>query len=163
MCVQIVFLLLPRLFISWFIVGDPVVLLNSPQGGNKEGHGHGGHGAKGHSEHPDAPPAQPRELSDAERAALLAPDIDDIDEETPRNSAVFDPNTGRVAADGRPPVYRDAVHGAEAGIQMKERTQQDGKKGQAAAVESLLDLQDDGESTSYNNLPNSAIQEDLNV
>lgn len=90
-----------------------------------------------------------------ERDALLAPDIDDEDEEQPP--------TGRATgggADARPPVYRDNAE-EEEGIQLSDRTgapknEKGSKDSKKTGNEDLLDLHDD--SPSYNNLPAEAEQ-----
>jgi len=88
-----------------------------------------------------------------ERDALLAPDIDDEDEEQPTGRA-----TG-AGADARPPVYRDNAE--EEGIQLSDRSgahrnEKENKGSKKTGNEDLLDLHDD--SPSYNNLPVEAEQ-----
>lgn len=104
--------------------------------------------------------------------------MDDIDEESPKSttfdqiyntkSGSFDHDLGRIAPDTRPPVYRDQ----DSGIQLSDRAGKNGDNkpvtagaATGVAVESLLDLQEDTESTSYNNLPSagSTTQENLHV
>ena len=136
------------------------------QGGSKEGHGHGKAAPiDAHDIDGKLPP-----LSDAERAALLAPDIDDFD---PDAGPVRDPESGR------PAVYHDYRDGD---IQMnklshnnKQQQQRGGK--QQHGGEALLDLLDDDEqhdpvnnnnnnSNSYSDLPEetkSTTAEDLHV
>lgn len=91
-------------------------------------------------------------MTDVERDALLAPDIDDEDEEQPGRAAL-------TAGEARPPVYRDNAD--EEGIQLSDRTgaQKDskgGKGGKKTGNEDLLDLHDD--SLSYSDLPVEAEQ-----
>jgi hypothetical protein len=119
------------------------------KGGNKEGHGHGHGGAiaPGH-EAVDAL-GVPQNLTDAERTALLAPDIDDIDddEEQPR----------RNLAGARPPLYRDQDDSsASKGIELSNRGGIYNSEAKHAAAD-LLDLADDAQPASYNSLPPEAV------
>lgn len=93
-------------------------------------------------------------MSDAERAALLAPDAD-ADEEV---------------GDGRPPAYRDGHDGHDGhddvGIQLSalsSGTPTATRKGQQkSGSENLLDLLDDADNA-YTDLPPASKQEDLHV
>ena len=100
-------------------------------------------------------------LPDAERTSLLAPDIDDEDEEHPHlpsNQGVHKHNLQDTV---RPPVYRDDVlsqqeEGAAAGgIELSDRSGK-GRKNETAPLD-LLDLQVEPPST-YNQLPPEADQ-----
>jgi len=123
------------------------------KGGNKGG-GHG-HGAPAGTHDIDGKQVP---LTDAERSALLAPDIDDFDPDAPVGDA----------ESGRPPVYRDDPSNAK-GVEMGNLKGSNNSNNNKKKEESLLDLLDDDEAAasekqnSYSDLPAETTQEDLNV
>jgi hypothetical protein len=118
------------------------------QGGNKEGHGHGhGHGGSGGTAGAGGEVAlgaiTNRDLTDEERAALLAPDIDDID---------IDEEKGAQRGDGLVP-YSDSLD-----LTKSTKAAAAAAATPGAADINLLDLQEDrvtSGSNSYNDLPDA--------